>query len=102
MCGINGITDKNHSNVSIDTINSMNKITSHRGPDCSGIKSFKNVHLGHNRLKIIDLSENGNQPMEYKNLTILFNGEIYNYLEIKKFLINKGYTFQSNLILRFS
>ena len=96
MCGINGIIDKNHSNVSIDTINSMNKIISHRGPDCSGIKSFKNVHLGHNRLKIIDLSENGNQPMEYKNLTILFNGEIYNYLEIKKFLINKGYTFQSN------
>ena len=74
----------------------------HRGPDDKGIKSFNigegaYLSLGHARLSIIDLSTNGHQPMRSQcaQFEIIFNGEIYNYLELKDELINLGYTFQS-------
>jgi asparagine synthase (glutamine-hydrolysing) len=68
----------------------------HRGPDGYGIWSDANIHLGHRRLSIIDLSENGKQPMLFQDLYVItFNGEIYNYLEIKAELIKLGYQFYS-------
>ncbi len=72
----------------------------HRGPDSSGFWSSENktVHLGHRRLAIIDLSKDGHQPMTYQNkqLTIVFNGEIYNYKSLKTYLQKQGYSFKSN------
>jgi asparagine synthase (glutamine-hydrolysing) len=72
----------------------------HRGPDDNGIWKSKNglVVLGHARLSIIDLSPLGHQPMHYVNdsLTIVFNGEIYNYLELREQLIAAGHEFKTN------
>ena len=83
MCGINGF---NFINKPI--LKQMNDSISHRGPDAEGSFFDKNISLGHRRLAIIDLSQNGAQPMTYihkKNkVTITFNGEIYNFQEIKE------------------
>lgn len=79
----------------------MNDSLVHRGPDMSGEFFDKKckLSLGQRRLSIIDLSENATQPMTHshrgKNVTITFNGEIYNFLEIKKELVSKGYKFKS-------
>lgn len=67
----------------------------HRGPDARGVKDFAPVYLGHNRLSIIDLSEDGTQPLENFDCAITFNGEIYNYVELKEELIAKGYQFRT-------
>ncbi len=75
-------------------------ITHHRGPDCKNFwNSYdKKVFLGHNRLSIIDLSNYGNQPMisDCQNYTITFNGEIYNFKDLKNELTHKGFSFRSN------
>ena len=72
----------------------------HRGPDGSGIELLENpyaqVGLGHRRLSIIDLSEHGKQPMQFQHLWICFNGEVYNYAEIKKELTELGHSFSGN------
>lgn len=93
MCGINGILSKNKS---MDDIRLMNDLLKSRGPDSEGFFQDADTYLGHRRLKILDLSNNGKQPMEYKDLVIVFNGEIYNYLEIKSELIDKGHKFVSD------
>lgn len=67
----------------------------HRGPDSFEYFQSSKVSLGHNRLKIIDLSDNANQPMEYDGCWIVFNGEIYNYKALKKTLISKGHVFKT-------
>lgn len=92
MCSINGF---NFSNKEL--ILKMNHKTKHRGPDDTGIFISPNWSLGHNRLSIIDLSKAGHQPMfsADKKLAIIFNGEIYNFQEIKKELEQKGYKFKS-------
>jgi asparagine synthase (glutamine-hydrolysing) len=76
------------------------RLTSHRGPDSSGtyFKETKNgfLGLGHNRLSIIDLSSSGSQPMMTGDIRIIFNGEIYNYKEIRQNLINLGYSFETS------
>lgn len=98
MCGIFGIVSKQP----IDNINSytqcLNTMT-HRGPDASGewISENKDVFLGHRRLAIIDLSPNGSQPMsdETSDIVIVFNGEIYNYKDLRKELISAGYKFRT-------
>ena len=101
MCGIAGIflIDKKNYHLKIDLINKMNEIQSHRGPDANGvwISRNKNIAFGHSRLSIIDLSIEANQPFQdlKKNYTITFNGEIYNHLEIRKILIEKGYKFKT-------
>ena len=59
-------------------------------------KINSSIGFGHVRLSIIDLSKAGHQPMEYKNLVISYNGEIYNYLDIKNELISLGHNFKSN------
>lgn len=83
MCGIAGILGQHPDNRS--TIKLMLEAQKHRGPDATNIWFDENVILGHNRLSIIDLSEEANQPMisNCGNYVIVFNGEIYNYLEIK-------------------
>ena len=86
MCGINGIYSKG-SNLNLKKrINSMNGSISHRGPDSEGIFLSENLALGHRRLSIIDTSEIANQPMTSKSgsWVIVFNGEIYNFKEIKE------------------
>lgn len=98
MCGITGYIDFNKN--SNDTIlQKMNNTLYHRGPDGEGIQFWQNdfaqVGFGHRRLSIIDLSEGGRQPMKHKEFTVVFNGEIYNYNEIKNELKKKGHHFNS-------
>lgn len=92
MCGINGFNFKDQRLIEV-----MVKKTHHRGPDDSGIFSDEKISLGHNRLSIIDLSQAGHQPMisPDNNFVIIFNGEIYNFQEIKKELEAKGCVFKS-------
>ncbi len=80
-----------------DLIQKMNQITKHRGSDDAGIFLDNFISLGHNRLSIIDISSSGHQPMTSgdKNLVIVFNGEIYNFKELRKELEDKGHKFFS-------
>jgi asparagine synthase (glutamine-hydrolysing) len=117
MCGICGEIDFNHG-VSLEPIRRMCKVLTHRGPDDEGVvlingnqfmeikhpfasppdgKAFE-VALGHRRLSIIDLSSAAHQPMcnEDKTVWIVYNGEIYNFQEIRKELEKKGHLFKSN------
>lgn len=96
MCGIAGIIDLDKKNVSIKRLKEMTDIIAHRGPDGEGhwVSANGNVALGHRRLSIIDLSHEADQPMHYlARYSIIFNGEIYNYLELKDTLLKQGYTF---------
>jgi asparagine synthase (glutamine-hydrolysing) len=85
MCSILGYYN---TPLSYKEIKNYNKLLSHRGPDNSDLKEYKfrdkKLYLGHNRLSIQDLSSNANQPMENEKFVIVFNGEIYNHLEIRK------------------
>lgn len=86
MCGINGVFHY-HGSVKIEgELKKMNQALAYRGPDAEGIYEDLNVELGHRRLSIIDLSESANQPITSHdgNLVIVFNGEVYNYADIKK------------------
>lgn len=97
MCGISGIIQKNNVPVDKNQLEKMNTAIAHRGPDGEGFYYGSNFGFGHRRLAIIDLSQNGHQPMAYQeNLVITFNGEIYNYLEIREDLRLLGYSFISN------
>ena len=98
MCGIAGIInfDLNRS-CSEQDLTAMCDVMRHRGPDDYGIYVDNNIGLGHRRLSIIDLSS-GHQPMldAGENYCIVFNGEIYNYQELRKELENKGYSFKTS------
>lgn len=85
MCGINGIYGVENSKAK-QMVSAMNNCLKHRGPDDEGIYIQENIALGHRRLSIIDLSEAGHQPMTIENgsYTIVYNGELYNYQELKK------------------
>lgn len=115
MCGIAGIISINPHHVSTDRLKAMTDSIAHRGPDGEGFwfNETNSVGFGHRRLAIIDLSETGKQPMHHPFMTteartdnslhrgprerarysITCNGEIYNYLELKEELKQKGYTF---------
>lgn len=96
MCGINGIVSKrSDKETNLKLIKDMNKFIVHRGPNAEGIYADDRVALGHRRLSIIDL-EGGNQPIynEDESVMIVYNGEIYNYLELKEELSN--HTFKTN------
>lgn len=84
MCGIAGIITNNARNYH-EELKKMTDAIAHRGPDSSHAEFYDNAALGHRRLSIIDLSENGKQPMfsATKNECIVLNGEIYGYLDIK-------------------
>jgi len=91
MCGIAGILSKKQ--VVKNTIKQMTDTLIHRGPDAEGFFVDNNIGLGHRRLSIIDLSGNASQPMFFNDLAIIFNGEIYNYKELKTELEKESYTF---------
>ncbi|WP_297213204.1 MULTISPECIES: asparagine synthase (glutamine-hydrolyzing) [Thermodesulfovibrio] len=99
MCGIAGIVYK-HQNLLRDEIKIMTDTLAHRGPDGEGFYFGENFALGHRRLAIIDLSPLGHQPMIYKRgkeeYVIVFNGEIYNYIELREELRTYGYMFNTN------
>lgn len=92
MCGICGYTGEQSPNVMKNMLNSM----AHRGPNDSGYYSDSDVSLGMTRLSIIDLS-GGHQPMsnEDNTLCVIFNGEIYNYMELREELASKGHVFRT-------
>jgi len=94
MCGICGFTNSNINNKSSEIIRNMCDVITHRGPDDSGYFIDKNISMGFRRLSIIDL-DNGHQPIynETNNLVLTFNGEIYNYKELKSELENLGHVF---------
>jgi len=96
MCGICGIYNFNVQAVNKELLEKMNNTLVHRGPDGEGYYIEKNIGLGHRRLSIIDL-EGGKQPMgnEDGSIQVVFNGEIYNFLELKKDLEAKGYHFRT-------
>ncbi|MBA4239899.1 MAG: asparagine synthase (glutamine-hydrolyzing) [Sphingobacteriaceae bacterium] len=96
MCGISGFIDFNQQS-SVDVLMKMTDTLYHRGPDGSGYEFFQTntfqIGLGHRRLSIIDLSETGKQPMKFEHLWVTFNGEVYNYSEIKTELTNLNHQF---------
>nr|MBP7563597.1 asparagine synthetase B [Candidatus Cloacimonadota bacterium] len=86
MCGISGLISKSNSDIR-NTLHRMTDIIAHRGPDYQDFYIHQNIGLGHRRLSIIDLSHAGNQPMHYlERYHIVFNGEIYNFKELKTIL----------------
>ena len=98
MCGIAGIFSLNSNEVFLERLKSMSDKIIHRGPDGSGtwIADDGLVGLAHRRLAIIDLDESASQPMHYlERYGIVFNGEIFNYIELRDMLLCKGYTFKT-------
>src|SRR3990172_92374 len=97
MCGIVGILSRTGTQINESDIAAMRDQLIHRGPDSLGIHMNATCGLGHSRLSIIDLSASGNQPMsnESGNVWITFNGEIYNFVELRKELELRGHKFRS-------
>ncbi|MDR6940220.1 asparagine synthase (glutamine-hydrolyzing) [Mucilaginibacter pocheonensis] len=92
MCGIYGSTVYYNDN----TVRAKLARVSFRGPDHSGFERIDQVILGHNRLAIVDLDPRSNQPFTYKHLKVVFNGEIYNYKQLRASLRNLGHTFSTD------
>jgi asparagine synthase (glutamine-hydrolysing) len=94
MCGITGIINYKESEDKKDLLLKMAELLHHRGPDASGTYVQGPVGLGHTRLRIIDL-HSGDQPIhnENKSIWIVFNGEIFNYPELREQLLSKGHQF---------
>src|SRR3954471_3758616 len=99
MCRIAGILDKKSLQIASDII-LMRDAMENGGPDSAGVYIDEEVSLalGHRRLSIIDISNGGNQPMlnDKQDIVLVFNGEIYNYLDLKEELKNVGYYFFSS------
>lgn len=100
MCGIVGLWDTAYSLPLAEAVRAMSTSLAHRGPDNAGefIDALAGIALGHQRLSIIDLSPSGNQPMRSRNSgdVIVYNGEVYNYRDTRKELLNRGRTFTSS------
>lgn len=101
MCGISGFININGNEVSYDVLERMLDTQIHRGPDASGVFYNNYVGLAHNRLSLLDLSSNGNQPFENEDYVLIYNGEIYNYLELKKELPSISYSSSSDTAVLF-
>jgi len=98
MCGIAGILSTDPANLTPERLSSMTDALAHRGPDGEGhwLDPDGRIGLGHRRLSIIDLSTAGTQPMNcLERYSVIHNGEIYNYIELRGFLQSKGYSFFS-------
>ncbi|MCK5649240.1 MAG: amidotransferase 1, exosortase A system-associated [Gammaproteobacteria bacterium] len=102
MCGIAGIFDSSsrtqgRRDINPKILEAMNQVQIHRGPDDGGYFIQKGIGLAHRRLSIIDIST-GQQPLfsQDKSVVIVFNGEIYNYRDIRETLVQKGYKFQTH------
>jgi asparagine synthase (glutamine-hydrolysing) len=97
MCGIIGILKRKETNVAIEDLEVMLDKIKHRGPDSKGIYIHENLGLGHTRLSIIDTSHLADQPFYYKDqLVLVFNGAIYNFIELKEELTALGYSFTTS------
>jgi asparagine synthase (glutamine-hydrolysing) len=98
MCGIAGFSLFDHQEGNTTTLEAMGQAIYHRGPDASGTYLDEKIGLCHRRLSILDLTEAGNQPMYSAdgNLVIVFNGEIYNFLELRAELEQQGVSFKSH------
>ncbi|MGA7353529.1 MAG: asparagine synthase (glutamine-hydrolyzing), partial [Acidobacteriaceae bacterium] len=98
MCGIAGVISRKPPFADCATIRSMTDVVAYRGPDGKGHLVDGPVALGHRRLAILDLSEAGRQPMHSPdgNASLVFNGEIYNYLELREELRSRGHRFVSD------
>ena len=92
MCGIAGFIGFENA---IQLAEKANDVQRHRGPDSQGVWSDECIALAHQRLAIIDLSERSNQPLNKENYVIVFNGEIYNYKQLRSDLVDKGAVFQT-------
>lgn len=95
MCGIVGIHHKTAAPIDPALLKKMGDTLHHRGPDDEGLFIDRNIGFFHKRLSIIDLST-GHQPMTDGGFTIVFNGEIYNYVELRQSLIQKGHSFHTH------
>jgi len=99
MCGIAGFIDLSKQ-TSNEVLVGMRDSLSHRGPDAAGEYFFDSdafsLGLAHRRLSIIDTSALSNQPVHFEHLSMVFNGEIYNYKELKQKLTSAGYSFKTN------
>jgi len=95
MCGIAGIISKDAEPAGLEILQAMMAVMGHRGPDDEGVYASGQAALGHRRLSIIDLSPAGRQPMRYRDLVIVYNGEIYNYLELRQELETQGHRFET-------
>jgi len=98
MCGIVGIFDiKERREINRELLTKMNEVQYHRGPDEGGIHIEPGLGFGHRRLSIIDLSS-GQQPMvsRDKNAILTYNGEVYNFMELRKELEALGYVFDTH------
>lgn len=97
MCGIVGVVTFRDQTINHSVIEEMVKTIKHRGPDDLGIYQEKNVALGSVRLSIIDLSPDGHMPMKSpcKDLWLTYNGEIYNYIELREELQSLGHQFKT-------
>src|SRR5438045_1316460 len=97
MCGIAGIYSLERKTNSESLVRKMTNAIAHRGPDGEGVYAEDNITLGHRRLSIIDLSDTGRQPMRTEDgqCVITYNGEIYNFPELKEELIALGHKFSS-------
>jgi len=98
MCGIVGrFNFHSHGPVSAELMKGMAKLLAHRGPDGEGVYIDGSVGLGHRRLSVIDLTQAGHQPMSSRdgNVCLTFNGEIYNFRELRSLLERRGHQFQS-------
>eukprot|EP00918_Siedleckia_nematoides_P077444 GHVU01169310.1.p1 GENE.GHVU01169310.1~~GHVU01169310.1.p1 ORF type:complete len:177 (-),score=23.64 GHVU01169310.1:416-946(-) len=97
MCGIAGYFGK--KTFKLKEIKTVLSVMKNRGPDSSKYVHFKiqnkNLYLFHTRLKVIDLYDRSNQPLEKHNKIIIYNGEIYNFKELRKTLVQKGYIFKT-------
>jgi asparagine synthase (glutamine-hydrolysing) len=94
MCGLAGVVDLGRPPERETVVRMLDELA-HRGPDGRGLHSDDGVCLGHLRLAIIDLSDAGLQPMPDAELQLLYNGEIYNYVELRDELRSKGHTFST-------
>ncbi|MCG8326128.1 MAG: asparagine synthase (glutamine-hydrolyzing) [Chitinophagales bacterium] len=97
MCGIFGITKKDKkSSIDTDVVADAIAAVAHRGPDHQAVQQIApNIVFAHARLSIIDVHESSHQPFSFEHYTVVFNGEIFNYIEIRKQLIELGYSFKT-------
>jgi asparagine synthetase B (glutamine-hydrolysing) len=96
MCGVVGFWHKDGKEADKHVLENMVQRLAHRGPDDQGVWTNQSIGLGHTRLSILDLSKHGHQPFftTDHSSVISFNGEIYNYLDLRQRLENEGVSFK--------
>ena len=93
MCGISGIVKRKGQQIDVAHLHMISSLMSHRGPDSQGFWNEENIGLSHNRLSLLDLSENANQPFQNERYKLIFNGEIYNWKNLRSELSEQNITF---------